>query len=255
MDDLVATAARFNAPRELIWNDETAARYVWGMRLFIVPHILVGIGTLGAMLASLLWLLLGTTWQAKVVDASLSPSPGGTTCYVTWSSPREDLQHSEKLACSQVTELKRPGATVPVRTLDMLGVRYDRLWLPVLPTKNLLFFPWLFGLIWNGFMALAVHTFYVVPAQQRDLLARGSPTAGTVTSKRTRRGKVTKYVFEYSYQTPEGPKEGEAEVRSKDRWDAITKGSKVLVFYDPQHPKRSVTHAYGPYRVVGLEPG
>lgn len=254
MTDLVASAARFPVPRAVGWRDKSAALQVWGPRLFILPHALVGVGLIAAMLGSLLWMLLGTTTQAEVQRTSSSRSRKGTTCSVTWAGPRGGEPGSGQVSCSQLAALARPGATVPVRSLALFGVRYDGLWLPTRPIEDLVVFPWFFGLFWSGITGMFVYLLYVVPARQRDLLVRGTPAEGVVLSKSVRRGKGVSYLFDYRYQTAAGPQEGAANVPGKERWDGIKEGAKVLVFYDPERPKRSVAYGHSAHRIVGLEP-
>ena len=88
MTDLVASAARFPVPRAVTWREKSAALQVWGPHLFILPHVLAGVGLIAAMLGSLLWILLGTTTQAEVQRTSSSKTRKGTICSVTWAGPR-----------------------------------------------------------------------------------------------------------------------------------------------------------------------
>ena len=194
---------------------------------------------------------VGTTWQAKVVDALAVTVTGGHYLLRDLVEPaRRPSALREKLACSQVTEPSGRGDRASANA-GHAGVRYDRLWLPVLPTKNPLFYPWLFGLIWNGFMALAV----CIPLRRGLSSATcwpgGSPTAGTDKQADPARQGHEVRLPSTAIRRRRGPRRARPKSGAKTAGTPSPKGRRCWSSTIHSTPSAACNHAYGPHRVVG----
>lgn len=248
-----ATLATFPpGPRQAECVNKQAWFLLWFPRLFGVPHMLVGVGLLVAMLGSLLWLLLGTNSEAEVVRTWTTRSKGVPTCHVAWRQLRagQPLLGDATVACEHQAELSRPGAVVPLRVLQVGPLRHAALWLPLASPWDLVVFPWLFGLFWNAGVGIFAWSVYVVPTRQRRLVETGLATQGTVTRKYTRTRKTTHYLLDYRYQPPGSPPQtGTATANDREPWDAVKEGDPLVILYAPEAPSRSVAYDHCPFRV------
>lgn len=244
-------------PRETEWVSFGARLSVWFPRIFILPHALAGVGFLLVMLGSLLWLLLGQNLEADVLRTLSTRSKGRELCSAQWEYLRGGERHggTSSIACARREALSRPGAVVRVRALHLGRWGHAALWGPG-EGVEVLVFPWIFGVLWNGILGVFIWQLYVAPERQRRLVANGLFVEGTITRKDEVRGRGARLLLEYRYHPPgSAPQTGSITVADRPRWEKAQEGAPLRVLYAPDLPARSVAYDYCPYRVRGLSEG
>jgi hypothetical protein len=226
---------------------------IWFIRLFLLPHTLVGLFFLLAMPASILWAVFGADHAAAVDRLWTTTSKNRTryhAAYVYDLSPGRVRRGEDTIDADLYQQLQR--AAQKSRTL-----RVHALGDPPLFHNAVVRGPadvwkhvgsiWLFGLFWNGVMSIFVYFIYYVPWRLRRLYHSGTATIGQVISKRVSRGKSTSYFVRYRFDAGEGaPRESETSTDRK-RYEAIQHGAPVIILYDPARPRRNVAYDYGLY--------
>jgi hypothetical protein len=231
------------------------------LRIFILPHTLVGIGLLFAMPASILWAVAGHDHVGAVERLWVTTHKRTQSYHVEYVY---DLPADGPLAgprrCSQTTvnrsvydtlnSLPRGQRTVHVRALGVPPLFYDDVIDGRGGAWRVVGFTWLFGTFWCGIVSLFAYAIYVSPWLTRRLYRSGTAVRGTIASKRMTYGKTVTRLVTFRFQTPDGRTHtGEmACAGSVAEWDAAGAGDPVTVLYDPRRPKRSIAYEFGPYR-------
>jgi hypothetical protein len=235
---------------------------LWGARLFILPHMLVGLGLLLAVPAACAWALFGTDHTARVQRVWETRGSKGKISYhaeYAYDLPTGARQSQDNVSFETFTRFQNtpPAANLPV-TIRVRSIGhapplfYDT---PLEPGES----PWakigfifLFAAFWNGILSVFVYQFYVTPWRTRRLFRSGTAAPGTVISKRAGGSKNRTFHVGYQFRTPDGKtRKGESIAAPKDAWDKISTGDPITVLYDPNDPdRRSVAYDYGDYYCV-----
>jgi hypothetical protein len=224
------------------------------MRLFILPHTLVGIGLVGAVLVMALASLFGTETTGYVTRTRTGSSKGHTTYTVEYryDGATPGLTDSSSVSAAVYGSLQRakgaPAAEVQVSHFELGPIQISRL--PEEQTASgALGFLSLFAVGWNSMLGIFLWQLGVVPHRHKQLIKLGTPTPGQVTSKRTTRGKSTRYYVSYAYETARGERlEKEMSTRG-ELWARVEEGATVTVLYRPDKPALSVVYELGTYEV------
>jgi Protein of unknown function (DUF3592) len=236
---------------------------LWGLRLFILPHTLIGAACLFvAMPGSVIWAAFGTDHVARVQRVwTTRTSKGGTSYHADYIYDLPGGQRRTKdagISAASYERLNRAAAggraasagdgTIRVRSIGAPPIFYDHVvesggggpW-------GVVGSIWLFGLFWNGVLSVFVHLAYIGPWRVRRLYRSGTPVEGRVISKRVSRGKSTAYYVRYAYQTADGDNFDREMTTSREHYEVASHGASVTVLYDPRKPRRSVVYEYGPH--------
>jgi hypothetical protein len=82
----------------------------------------------------------------------------------------------------------------------------------------------------------------------RALVRDGQPIFGQITNKWTQRRRGPKYWLQYSYElNPNRPLKSTMPVTAAI-YDQAQKDARVLILYDPDHPRQSVIYSYCGYQ-------
>jgi hypothetical protein len=237
---------------------------LWFGRLFIMPHMCVGVAMAGRLILTVLAAVYGKNLVAKVTDTHTSRgSKGGTTYHVAYTYSVEGREYSDTdtVRAGTYEALRNPkilegrAATVRVRYLGSGPLHFHVLtqdgsaWGAV---GFLLFFV----LFWNGLLSVFVYVLWVAPIRQRSLIRNGEVTAGTIVSSRVHRGKGTTYYATFRFRDPERGEEitQEMQVPGEAQHSALKPGFEVTVLYDPSKPKRATVYEFCGYKVDGAQP-
>jgi hypothetical protein len=250
-------------PRRVRYRDGFAAGCaVWFVRLFVLPHTIIGVGILGtALWATGVYvgvLAAGTDYQGAVVKKEERPaSKGRTYRYVHYEYMVGGQLHTGQVTMSGADyEQVAVGDRFAVRALESAPETDPWVRLPGQTPVADVGGKWLMALFWNGVVSVFVWAVYVHPWRVRRLVRWGQPTEGIVRAVTVSINKNTKsYHVTYEYAAPGddllGPTLYTRKMTSTQKAAAATKvGDLVTVLYDPDRPKRSVIYRLTDYRAV-----
>ncbi len=260
-------------PRRVKLKPLSSSMGLWVLRLFILPHSLIGITMAGAAIGYPIWVLAGTNHAAKVTATRYytSSSKGHTTQHyeITYAYALDGVTR-QKSADVSAAVFNRVGGvggivkpakkveapaygTVNVRGLGWPPLYYDA----VVEPGTSLWAPWgfilLFAAFWNGILSLFWWLAYVNPWRIRRLYRTGRVGYGIITGKHCRIGSkgVRHNYLTYEFQTAEGLADrGEMLVANRAEYEAAAVDEGVLVLHPTGKTKPSVLYKYGLYRCV-----
>ncbi len=259
--------ALMSRPRRVVRSSWSAVAGIWVLRLFLLPHTLVGMGALGAAIGFPIWANFGHDHHAKVTQTRYytSTTKGNTRDHyeVTYSYQVEgrtrkgsaDVEEStfRALGGTVTEQLESPKyGTVIVRSLGSAPpLYYDA----VIETGQPLWQKGLgitfFALFWNGIMSIFLYAAYYVPWRTRRLYRNGQVGFGVITNKYTKSGKSTSYYIEYDFFTATGqPGHGKTQVNDRKSFDAAYIRQNVIVLHADGRVKPSVVYDFGGYKCV-----
>lgn len=261
------------APRALQRRGKSV-RALGCIRLFILPHTIVGIGLLLFAIAITLVSFFGSSAPAQVTADDVRHGKNNTyrLFYAEGAAGQWHQNHRDvSRADFDATPI---GSPVQVRRL------------PPLPTAQLVMpsgnrypnplFLWAMALFWDAIVSVFWYAAWIEPLQKKALVARGLATEGRITGKKTTRGRnATNYILSYLYapreysqgaleplsfptsnafaNTPGAsratPLQGSMNV-TKDDYDAASESDLVTVLYNARKPKRSLIYRYADYQCV-----
>ena len=233
---------------------------MWGLRLFILPHMYAGGMIIGQFALAVLVAAFGTDVDATVTKARPSEtSKGGTIYYLEYrySADGQTFNDTESVGAGTYAAASRPevlegrAATVRVRHLAAGPARYH------LFTQE--HSAWgeageklFFALFWNGILSVFVYLFWVRPIRERRLVRYGEAIPGTIVSTRERKGRGTTYYATFRFNEPASGQAitREMELRSEGANAAARPGLAVTVLCHPRHPRRALVYELCAYRVA-----
>lgn len=239
-------------PRRVVGG---AGRSVWIARFVMIPHMLVGFGSLVAIVVVMLWHFYGVEGHGRVVGGHTSRHKGKTSYFVEYAyeaggTPQRD---SDSVPVQTYRDLVRsgagsnPGAPVRVNHYEIGPLHVACLADRRKPLDRLGFLV-IFATFWNAIMGFVLYGLWVLPYRRRRLYVLGKPALGKVMSKKMFRGKTQAYYLSYEYRTEEGELLSAKMRTVRKLWEAAAEGQKVTVLYAPDNPKRSVVYELGGYR-------
>jgi len=237
---------------------------LWLVRVFILPHVCVGVGVAGLTVLTALVAALGTDLAATVTGAHTSRGHKGGISYqidYRYRIGARDYTHSGGVsaetyaAVGHPRDLEGPPATVRVRHLTIGPWNYGVLTQERTAWKaagGLL----VFAVFWCAILSIFVYLIWVIPIRNRLLVRNGQTTTGTIVKSRVNRGKSTSYYATFRFQDPATGREIEREMTlpGKEQYEAAWAGKAVTVVYSPRHPKRALAYELSGYRVSECPP-
>ena len=234
---------------------------LWFTRIFIMPHVLIGIGVAGYLAFLLLWRLFGVDYPATVVDAKVSRSSKHGDRYILhyrFEAGGEIRLGSDSVGWPvyQNYQNTSPGQTNPPVMVHYLGLgplHHATLREAGSPWAEIGFLS-LWALFWNGVLSIFVYQIWVKPLRVRRLYQFGNSTSGKLLHKRMRTGKSSTYYVSYRFNDPFSSQiyESEIQVWKADDWQQAVEGQPVTVLFAQNNPKRSTVYEFGGYRIEGV---
>jgi hypothetical protein len=232
---------------------------LWGIRLFILPHMLVGLWLLGTALSTTVHyvrvLAVGVECEGHVVKKTAEKGSKGHIYYwVDYAYPVDGVEHVGRVRVDEdVYNGLNAGDPVPVRTLESDPEKspWPRIGTQSAPMDVLA--AWGIALFWNGVMSGGIWFLYVRPWRARRLIRYGEPTVGMIRSwapQPTKGGTAYKLTYDYTAPDASGllmPRTAKMTTQRKEA-ACYLPGWPVTVVYDPEKPWRSVVYALGDYR-------
>ena len=252
------TPTRLPAPPRAVKGGAGCA--IWFVRLFILPHMAIGVMLILQCVGSVLIAAFGVDANAIVTKAYTSTgSKGGTSYRIAYRYTSGGREHtgSETVnaatyaAVSQPDLLEGEKATVRVRYLNY-GFYQQTL---MVQDRS----PWrwagmflLIGLFWNGILSVFVVIAWVIPIRARRLVKYGEVTAGAVVSSRVRTGKNTTHYVTFRFSDPQSGAELQREMTvPRAKYESATPERPVTVIYWPGNLKRAIAYELSDYTVEG----
>lgn len=226
------------------------------VRVFIIPHTLVGIGLIVYVLFLAAMTLAGEEVTGRVVSAREGTDDDGDPTYVleyTYRADGGEYRGSSSVSRETFRRVSDGGVvrvvTFPPAPGIGAGIAGD-----TANGRNLLFLT-LFALFWNGILSVFVWQSWVAPAIHRRLYRVGTPSTGTVTAKKVVSGEdsvthTVRYRFPLGGDaSAPGMAEGKMAVRDAE-YGLLREGDEVTVLYLPRRPSASTLYRFGEYEVV-----
>lgn len=240
---------------------------IWILRLFLLPHTLVGAGTLAAAIGYPIWANFGRDHRAKVTQTrSYSTSSKGKTNQhheITYSyqlngrerTGKEDVEESTFLAVGGTTSMPLEAPRYGTITVRGIGFGPPMYYDAVIEPGQSLWPKWFgitfFALFWNGILSVFLYAAYYVPWRTRRLYRRGQVGFGVITNKYTTTGKNRSHYIEYDFFTATGqPGHGKTQVADRTSFDAANLRQNVIVLHADGKTRPSVLYEFGGYKCV-----
>ena len=230
----------------------------WFLRLFILPHTIIGVVLIGAAVFGLFVWLFGADVAGRITNLDIVHAKKGQHHRVHYAYTVAGIEHAGTTDVSaDVYAGLRVGDAYPVRVFRPLPT-----WMPQPcgpgSSAGMVFALPFFALFWNGILSVFLWMAWVAPWRLWLLMRYGLATAGLVVGKETRRGNKgsVSRVVQYRYQatledessiaaTPESF-EREMNVTPAD-YAAAMVDQPVTVIYHPKNPKCSLIYQFAEY--------
>ncbi len=228
------------------------------IQFFILPHTLVGVAVLLAIVGQLGLLTFGHSTPARVTKQEMYTSKKGSTGYwldYSYQSGGQTYTDRDSVSLDAYRRFT-VGSELRVKSFHIGGHGTSLLTDPIGPTlKTLgLFFVW--GAFWNGAVSIFVWHFYVVPLRRRWLAKNGEATRGMIVGKRKTPGRggkgVLSWVVRYAYEVPGEERQTREMPVNKAEFERAVIGEEKVVLYSPAKPRRSILYDFGDYFVLDL---
>lgn len=232
---------------------------LWMLRLFILPHTIVGVVMLVLAVAqTLLWAaiaLFGTELQARVEKTTSHRAKSSMTYRLHYSYTIDGVEHTYEVDINQAEHAAlKKGQPLTVRHYP--GVPHYGHWPQVESHSPLVqvFFFWGFALFWNGVLSIFLWMAWIVPWQQWRIVRYGEATTGIIREVTKTHGKSgMSYKFRYEFaclpsDSAEGVVSGTVS-SSQAAAASLNVGDLVTVLYDPRRPKRNLLYAVADFEV------
>ncbi|TMQ30495.1 MAG: hypothetical protein E6K70_24080 [Planctomycetota bacterium] len=235
---------------------------LWFVRLFILPHTLIGIALAGAAAFGLFVWLFGADIPGRITSLDVARGrKGGNRYQVDYAYSVAGIQYpGTTYVSANVYAGLRVGDAYPVRVFRPLPT-----WMPQPrgpgSSASMVFALPFFALFWNGILSVFLWMAWVAPWRVWLLMRYGLATAGVVAGKHTRPGnkgstnRLIRYRFKVTLEE-EGtgaalPEtfEREMSVMPSD-YAAAKMDQPVTVIYHPKNPKRSLVYEFSEYEAL-----
>ncbi len=231
---------------------------IWFIRLFILPHTLIGIGAAAYLGFLLLWWIFGTDVPGTVTGADVHYSSKHGASYTLnyrFEINGQTKTSSDGVSYGMYQRYQPPnGTNLPV-TVHYFSVGFKEhsrlceggsLW-------NEIGGLCIWAGFWNAVLSIFIYQLWFKPLQARWLYKYGAATTGKVVRKRVRTGKSTTYYVAYAFQDPYSGQSYESEITvwNAETWQSVAEGQTVTILYSRDKPKRSTVYECGGYEVQG----
>lgn len=225
------------------------------LRIFILPHLLVGIVILALVLFQLSLVLFGETVNGTVTGSSSTSDDEGVSYVLDYTYRYEFTTYAGQSSVTQgMYENAAPGDIVRVRVHPLAPGWWSEIEDGGGPGEELAFMG-VFALFWNGILSVFIWMAYVIPIRQRRLVAYGTVADGRILSKKHQGGTKGTRTVRYRFHptgtavTASGtPIEAEMTVDAAD-YQSAQEGAHVTVIYSAAGPSRSIIYDYAPWEI------
>lgn len=238
-------------PRAVRRKAGTGRALMFG-RLFVMPHVIIGVVTLLAVPTRWYVYHHGTHVQATIHKLQRERSKKGGDYYsVAFDYTLDGRRYSEEYETLSLAEgaHTKIGDKLDGRAAAVLGhalflrtardIRGDVLALGAC------------SLLWNALVWLAMYVIWIIPIRQRLLAKHGLAAPGAITRRKETRGRGTTYTLFDAFPIPDGQLVQAKSDVSQPGYFAACEGAPVTVIYDPNKPTRSLPYEFSDFLVAG----
>ena len=226
-------------------------------RLFILPHIIIGIGLLTLVPVTLASVFFGQLHQGRVINKSTSSGKKGTYYQIRYEYEAGGRKRADERPCSraqydQMGDVSAAQASQPieVRTLNLLGHEYKETFLP--GESHWAPIRWIAwpALLWNAFLSVFLWILYVDPWRKKRLVRYGQPVVGRVFRKHVQHSRSETYYLDCAFDHPGiGPRQVEISVQPH-LYNLALEGEAVTMLCYPGHKRPVTVYEYGDFECV-----
>ncbi len=238
-------AASFPSPPRIVRRKSGTGCAVAFPRLFMLPHMLVGIAFALALPAHWYVNNFGTPVTARIDNVEYRVSEKGGGSYDTRYHYEFRGQRFEESGSGN--EHTRIGDIFPGHAANVV------LFIKFVPTpdnediKGLFFF----ALVWNSLMLPFYYVIWYIPIRDRRLVQYGEATPGVITKLWQTTGRGAACHAQYEYTTPAG----DTITRKKREVNTMAylqarEGDVITVLYNPAKPKRGLPYELSDFEIV-----
>lgn len=230
--------------------------FPWGfLRVFILPHMVIGIGLLLGLVSTVIVADFGTRVTGTVVEKHESDgSDDGPSFFVTYlfHAGRETVRCTDQIEVDVYRPLET-GRNIPVQYFPKAPRLYSIALPPGRSLTGHLHSLASFVLFWDGVLFPFVWLLYYYPYRTRRLYTHGRVAIGTVIGKKMTTGDDGNgYSIRYSFApdsvTPAHCVYGRTSVVSEE-YVGIREGDELTILYDSRRPRRNIAYRFGHYKV------
>ena len=237
---------------------------LWFLRLFIMPHMCVGVALFAFWILTVIATVFGTETSAVVTKTHVTKgSKGGTNYSIDYRysvdgqsyTNSSSVEHHIYATVDDPQKIEEGLASLRIRHIG-LGSWHSSLVQEKYSWKKIGFL--LFAMLfWNGIMSVFVYIAWVAPLRTRWLVRHGIATPGTIVGRRKVYGKRIQYYVTFKFQEPVSGQEfqREMQVPGEKYYDIAKEGRAVTVLYKPGKRKRSLVYELCGYHVDGAVAG
>jgi hypothetical protein len=235
-------------PRKVRRKSWTGGCTLTFIRVFILPHTLIGMGMLLSIPVHLYVSNFGTPVTATIDQASSRPnSKGRMVSEVAYHYVLDGHRYDEATSLDSKTLARmHQGDHLEGRASAFMGKA-----LFVGPEWQHMGALGLLGmaLFWNGILSVFLYGVWYVPLRDRWIVRSGEPAIATITGRKEVRGKGTRYILSYAFTLPDGePFTGKCDV-PHPAYQQIADGTPVTVLYNPRRPRSNLAYEFCDFEI------
>jgi len=244
LNPLIPVELRSAPPRQVRLRGGRGPR-IMGLRVFVVPHLLIGIAVLVVVIGEPLWLWGYPPILGRITSMKQSISPKGRTRdevdYIyRWNG--RAINDSATVSPAAYQRLQS-SQYVKVHALNVGGYQFSELEMTPKEFAAARWFLWPWAIVWNGMLLLMLRQ----PILAKRLVRNGEAVVGKILDKKSYRGRSTRFAVSYEYAPRTGQPLRRTMTVSGADYESAAIGKEIVVLYDPNHPANSVVYQYADY--------
>jgi hypothetical protein len=172
------------------------------VRLFILPHMIIGMCLLLMVPITITEMFFGKVQQGRIVGKWIT-SVKRTNYHIRYAYDADGIHRTGERSCSrsQYDAIPDPAraqtpASIEIRSLTILGCHFHEALLAGESRWVKIAIFTLIALFWNGVMSVFIYMVWIAPWQEKRLYRWGTPVPGRITAKHTRSGKRISYYLD-----------------------------------------------------------
>ena len=226
-------------------------------RLFILPHMCVGVFLMLMVPITIGEMFFGTVQQGRIVG-KWTTSTKRTNYHIRYAYDVNGDHRAAERSCSEAEyqvipdpARAQPPPTIEIRGLSVLGHYFHEAMLP--GESRWAEIGALAGaaLFWNGILSVFVYLLWILPWREKQLYRWGTPVPGRITGKHTRTGKSVSYYLDYEFISPRwGVLKRQQTIAGQQYYHQTHPGQLVTILCYPQKKRPSVIYEFGSFECV-----
>jgi hypothetical protein len=227
-------------------------------RFMILPHFVVGIGVILALIFQLNWMAFGWYVPGEVTGSHQTTSKKSTSYFIDYRFSVQDQEHTGSQRVS--LETMKGYGNIQGLPPEQKAVRVKYFGMGAWNQSGLpdhasgwafIGFLTLFGAFWNAITWIFVYILWVKPIIIKRLYVHGESVSGKVLSKEIKKGKSASYEVKYEFVDPvTGQQITGQTTTTKADWDGVYPGMPVTVLCSSAKPKWNVAYELGPWELA-----